>query len=295
MKILNFGSLNLDYVYMVDHFVSPGETTSSEKCDIYCGGKGLNQSIALARAGAQVYHAGCIGKGGEILKNKLCESGVDVRFISYEDCPTGHAIIQVDKTGQNCILLYDGANQAITENQVDRIIEHFEKDDILLLQNEINLMEYIMQKANEKGMKIALNPSPINEKLKEYPLQYVKYFLLNEIEGNEITGEKEPEKIVNELLKRYPDSGVVLTLGKEGVLYKDKNVQAQNGIYKVKVVDTTAAGDTFTGYFLASILENLTIQESLKRASLASSIAVSRKGASDSIPLNEEVMNSVLE
>lgn len=294
MKILNFGSLNIDYVYAVDHFVRPGETLSSEKLELHCGGKGLNQSIALARAGAQIYHAGSIGRDGEMLKNRLSENKVNTDFISYADCPSGHAIIQVDKSGQNCILLFGGANQAITEKQVDEVINCFEKDDILLLQNEINCMEYIMKRAFDRGMKIALNPSPINDSLKKYPFKFVKYFILNEIEGNEITGKTKPQEIAESLLESYPDSEIVLTLGKKGVVFYNKDKSLSHGIYDVKPADTTAAGDTFTGYFLASVLEGLDEETALKRASIASSISVSRPGASDSIPFRDEVLNSNL-
>lgn len=292
MRILNFGSLNMDYVYSVEHFVCPGETISSTKLEIFCGGKGLNQSIALARAGVQVSHAGKIGKDGEILTNCLEKEGVDISLIRQSDCPSGHAIIQVDQTGQNCILLYGGANQTVEANEVDAVLSEFRKGDILLLQNEINCMEYIMKKAYEKGMRIALNPSPMNSKIKSYSLEYVTWFILNEIEGTEITGEKEPEAIAGKLLARYPAASVVLTLGKRGVMYKDSHVTFKHGIYNVPVVDTTAAGDTFTGYFLACVTEGLPVDEVLKKASIASSIAVSRMGASDSVPRRREVEES---
>jgi ribokinase len=294
MKILNFGSLNIDYVYNVEHFVRPGETISSQELKTFCGGKGLNQSIAIAKAGALSYHAGCIGKDGEMLKEALQNNKVNTNYIEYADCPSGHAIIQVDKTGQNCIILFSGANNAITEKYVDKVLSNFEKDDILLIQNEINCIPYIMEKSYKKGLKIVLNPSPINEKIKELPLRYVSYFILNEIEGNEITGQTEAEKILDELLSRYPESSVVLTLGKNGVTYRDKNIYSKHGIYDVRVVDTTAAGDTFTGYFLALLTEGLAIEKILEKASIASSISVSRAGAANSIPLRNEVEESNL-
>ncbi len=294
MKIINFGSLNIDNVYKVEHFVRPGETISSQELNCFCGGKGLNQSIAIAKAGGKVYHAGCIGNNGEILKECLTDNHINCDYIETIDCSSGHAIIQVDKKGQNSILLYGGANQRITEKYVDSVLSNFDKGDILLIQNEINCISYIMEKVYEKGMKIVFNPSPINDKLKEYPLQYVSIFILNEIEGNEITGQTDTEKITNELLLKYPNSCVVLTLGKNGVVYHDKNKTAKHTIYDVEVVDTTAAGDTFTGYFLSLLVEGLSIEEILEKASIASSISVSRSGAADSIPFRTEVEESNL-
>lgn len=289
MRILNFGSLNIDNVYRVDHFVRPGETISSEKLNTFCGGKGLNQSIALARAGARVYHAGKIGKDGEMLLRCLKENGVDTSYIQIANCLSGHAIIQVDKSGQNCIILYGGANEDINESDVDAVLSGFKKGDILLLQNEISCIGEIIEKAHSKGMKIALNPSPIDHRIKGYPLQYITWFILNEIEGNELTGATDPEIITDELLKKYPGASVVLTLGKKGVLYKDNIRSVSHGTYNVRVVDTTAAGDTFTGYFLACMAEGLTVEVALEKASIASSIAVSCAGASDSIPGRQEV------
>lgn len=294
MKILNFGSLNIDYVYSVPHFVLPGETISSVKLQVFCGGKGLNQSIALARAGANVYHAGKIGEGGKMLLDRLNEDGVNTNLIIKTERQNGHAIIQVDKKGENCIILHGGANKEIDEKEADFILSHFEKGDLLLLQNEINCIKYIMESAYKKGLIIALNPSPIDENIKTYPLEYAAYFILNEIEGFEITGKKDSEDILNEMQKKFPNSKIALTLGKKGVVYRDKNIEATQGIFDVKVVDTTAAGDTFTGYFLSGIVNGLDIKEMLKRASMASSICVSRKGASNSIPLLDEVLKADL-
>lgn len=294
MKILNFGSLNIDHVYGVEHIVLPGETESSTSLDDFPGGKGLNQSIAAAKAGAKIYHAGMIGKDGTMLKKLLADSGADVKFVRVCDVPTGNAIIQVDSSGQNSIILYGGANKSISKEFVDEVIENFDSGGILLLQNEINNIPYIMKKAYEKGMQIYLNPSPITKELLEYPLELVKCFVLNEIEGKELTGKSDEQSITNGLLEKYPGCKVLLTLGKRGAVYKDAQNEYRHGIYHVKAVDTTAAGDTFTGYFIASIANNKSVQESLRLASIASSIAVSRHGAAVSIPLFEEVINSNL-
>ncbi len=294
MKVLNFGSLNIDMVYAVDHFVRAGETLSSDRLERFCGGKGLNQSVALARAGAEVLHAGCIGRDGGMLLDLLAASGADTRFVRQLDEASGHAIIQVDKKGQNCILLYGGANMQITEAFADQVLATCGKGDVLLLQNEINLLPYIVDKAYERGMEIALNPSPINDQLGKLPLDKIRYFILNEIEGRELTGEEAPEDILREFRRRYPNAVVVLTLGKSGAVYDDGHTRCRHGIYKVPVVDTTAAGDTFTGFFLTAVTSGQEPEEALRIASVASSLAVSRQGAAPSIPTMQEVLQADL-
>lgn len=294
MKVLNFGSLNLDYVYSVDHMVTPGETLASYGMNIFCGGKGLNQSIALAKAGVDVYHAGMIGEEGQILLDTCKEGGVKADYIKKTEGKSGHTIIQVDKNGQNCILLYGGANRSITKEYVNEVLSHFEKGDILLLQNEVNLLDYIIDCAYEKGMMIILNPSPYDDALDACDFNKISMFLLNEIEGGQVTGEKETDKILEKLKELYPNARVVLTLGGDGSVYQYKDEQYRQGIFKVKAVDTTAAGDTFTGYFISSIIEEMPVQKGLELAAKASAIAVSREGATASIPLKDEVMNSTL-
>ena len=298
MRILNFGSLNIDYVYAVDHFVRPGETLASARRDVFSGGKGLNQSVALARAGADVYHAGGIGKAdGLFLKKMLSDSGVHTEFIEEYETPTGHAIIQVDASGQNCILLFGGANRIQTPEFIDEVLSHFEKGDYLVLQNEINNVGYIMEKAHEKEMVIFLNPSPYNRDIDALPLSYVDCFLLNEVEAADICRVQRPDdsgELLAVLGKKFPGAKIVLTLGKNGVVYKDGHCIYRHGIYKVTVVDTTAAGDTFTGYFISCMARGMSPEDILKYASVASSIAVSRKGAAPSIPLFDEVKNAKL-
>lgn len=284
MNILNFGSLNLDYVYRVPHFVRPGETLSSVSMQTFCGGKGLNQSIALARAGAQVFHAGQVGPEGDILLQKLRDAGVDTSFVRAGSNVTGHAIIQVDAAGQNCILLHGGANREIDADFVTEVLRHFGKGDILLLQNETSALPSLLSTAAERGLRVAFNPSPFDDAIRSLPLQAVTWFLLNETEGQALTGESEPDAICTALLEKHPGSAVVLTLGPRGVLYRTWQTRQTFGVYPVPVVDTTGAGDTFTGYFLAGILAGLEAHETLRRASAASSLAVSHNGASDSIP-----------
>ncbi|MGD1816346.1 MAG: ribokinase [Pleomorphochaeta sp.] len=298
MKILNYGSLNIDYVYKVDHFVMAGETQSSLQRTIFPGGKGLNQSVALANAGADTYHAGAIGKeDGAFLKNLLSDSNVNVDFVREFDSPTGHTIIQVNKKGNNCILLYPGANHKQEEAYIESVFESFDKGDYVVLQNEINNIKFIMDLAHKKEMIICFNPSPFNEKISELNLNYVDYFLLNEIEAAMMCNcdlDTPKDQLIEILKKNYPSSKFVLTLGKAGVVYFDDKNSFEHGIYDVPVVDTTAAGDTFTGFFIASISNGVAIDEALRLASIASSIAVSKNGAAVSIPKIDEVKNSKL-
>ncbi len=289
MKILDFGSLNYDYVYGVEHVVVPGETISSRDMEIFCGGKGLNQAIAAARAGAEVHMAGMVGEDGQLFMDICKENGIDVSYLKQVPGKSGHAIIQLDKNGQNSILLYGGSNRKITKEYVDEVLTGFSKGDLLLLQNEINMLDYIIDKAYEKGMRILLNPSPYDEKLAACDLSKISVFLINEIEGEQITKEKEPEKMLDVLEEKYPGAGIMLTLGSKGSVYANKGKRYRQDIFKVKAVDTTAAGDTFTGYFAASVLKGMPMEEILRKCAKASAIAVSKKGASDSIPKEEEV------
>ena len=217
MKVLNFGSLNLDYVYAMDEFVQPGETRACLGRQIHCGGKGLNQSIAMARAGLPVWHAGIIGQEGGLLKETLAESGVHLDFLRQDDAPGGHTVIQVDSHGQNSILLYPGTNAAITREFVDEVLSAFGPGDVVLLQNEINLVPYIMEKAAERGLAIAFNASPFLG-VETYPLSLVRWLFVNEIEGGAISGETEPQAILQALRAKFPKTEVILTLGSDGSL-----------------------------------------------------------------------------
>ncbi|MDE6616197.1 MAG: ribokinase [Lachnospiraceae bacterium] len=292
MKVLNFGSLNIDYFYKVGHFVQKGETQASDMLNIYGGGKGLNQSVALSRAGAEVYHAGVIGTDGAFLKEILEEAGVNTTFTQeLQNVRTGHAIIQNDSAGDNCIILYGGANQEVTRELADNVIKEFGSGDWLVLQNEINEIPYIVEKAHEKGMKIVLNPSPVNNKIFEINLSYIDCFVLNEGEGQALAGVKaDGATLINKLGEKFPGAEIVLTLGERGSVYAGKEGVVWQDAYKADVIDTTAAGDTFTGYFMAGRMEGMSVKDALNMASKASALAVTRKGAAMSIPMKDEVI-----
>lgn len=295
MNVLCFGSLNIDYTYRVDHFVQKGETISSDSLQVFSGGKGLNQSVALAKAGVSTYHAGAVGTDGNFLLEMLNEAGVDTSHVKVlTKIRTGNAIIQNDKDGDNCILLYGGANQAITKEQADEVLSHFGAGDYLVLQNEINELSYIIEKAGETGMNIVLNPSPMDEKILALPLDAVNYFLLNEVEAGQILHMDSQEEtnmltLAEKLLLRFPKAHIVLTAGSEGAYYVDAKKQFKQDSFKVKVVDTTAAGDTFSGYFIAGLMTGLSEEAAMEQAAKAAAIAVTRPGAAPSIPSMEEV------
>lgn len=293
MRVLNFGSLNLDYVYQVDHFVQPGETLAASARAVKHGGKGLNQSIALARAGASTAHAGCIGEGGETLKAMLRDNGVDVSCLVSVPDMQGHTVIQVNQAGENCILLFGGSNQRVTPQQVRDTIRQFDPGDWLVLQNEVNLLPLIVEEGAARGLRIALNPSPYNEALRGVDLNKLTWLLVNEIEAEQITGESDPQQAWAALHAQYPRLSVLITLGSKGsmafhVTGGDTETICQPA-QRVQAVDTTAAGDTFTGYFIAGLMENMPLNLSMERASRAAAISVTRPGAADSIPLRNEV------
>ena len=248
MKVLNFGSLNLDYVYGVDHFVLPGETLDTLNRSVKCGGKGLNQSVALARAGAEVFHAGCIGEGGEPLKKLLDENGVNTSLLRKADDMQGHTVIQVNPAGENCILLYGGSNRCITETQIDETLSCFDEGDWLVLQNEINALPAIVDRASERGLRIVLNPSPFNSALDRVDFGRLSWLFVNEIEMEQASGETEPEKAWEVLHGRYPGLSLLVTLGGSGSIAwrtsEGKIECNRQEAVTVRAVDTTAAGDT---------------------------------------------------
>lgn len=293
MKILNFGSCNIDLVYGVDSIVRAGETISAFSMNQYPGGKGLNQSIALARAGANIYHAGCIGTDGEFLRKLLSDSGADTTYLHTVDARTGHAVIQVDKTGENCIFIYGGANAMITVEQVDSVLSEFDCGDFLLLQNEINHIEYIIKKAHKRGMNIILNPSPFNAVMENIDLNNIAYLILNETEASRIAGTNDPQEFAAWLAAHYSSLKAVLTLGKNGCVYIGDNSLIYQPAFEVKAADTTAAGDTFTGFFIATLCGNMKIHDCLRIASAAAAISTLKEGASPSIPTINEVDSTI--
>lgn len=290
MRILVFGSANIDRTYYVDHFAAAGETISADGMDVFCGGKGFNQAIALARAGGDVSFAGAVGEDGDLLRETLRKNGVDVRHLERVPGPSGHAVIQVTPEGQNCIMILAGANGSIGPEYADRVLDAFSEGDLVVLQNEISSVGHIIRSARKRGMQVALNPSPFDRRIEGYDLSLVDYLLVNEVEGKLLTGFSEPERIAEEVRRRYPNGNLVLTLGSEGALYAGRNGERFScGIYSAETVDTTAAGDTYTGFFLSGAAARGDVASAMRLAAVASGISVSRRGASASIPDISEV------
>lgn len=289
-KVLCFGSLNYDNVYEVNNIVCPGETIKSQGMKIFCGGKGLNQAIALSKAGAKVFVAGMVGSDGERLINEARKNRIDVSLIRQKDCESGHAIIQVDQNGQNSIIVHGGANQAITEEYIDEVLGEFSKGDLIVLQNEINFLNTIINKAHSMGMVVALNPSPVDDNILGCDIGKVDILILNEVEAEQMTGKQGYAAMLEGISAKHSGMKVVLTLGEQGSIYTDGKVEIRQGCYPSLVADTTAAGDTFTGFFLNSaVVEGKDVSYAMDIASRAASIAVSRKGAADSIPTADEM------
>ncbi|MDE6405804.1 MAG: ribokinase [Lachnospiraceae bacterium] len=291
MKILNLGSMNIDRVYSVEHYAQAGETIPAKTYGEFCGGKGLNQSIALARAGAEVFHAGCVGDDGDILLDTMAAAGVRTELIRESGEPSGHAVIHVDHEGQNKITIFGGANSDVTPAYIDEVLAHFSPGEMLLLQNEISNVPYAIEKGREQGMKVVFNPSPMGGDIGRCDLRKVDYLILNEVEGRQLAGTdaEDTQTILEKLRQKYPQTVLVLTLGSRGSCYADGKETFYQGIFPAKTVDTTGAGDTFTGYFLAGIAAGRPPREAMEYAALASAISVGRHGAAPSIPDGSEV------
>lgn len=288
-RVLNFGSINVDHVYTVEHFVRPGETLSCREYRQFAGGKGLNQSIALAQAGATVYHVGKVGVADIWLKSLLEKKGVDTSFVETINGPSGHAVIQVNSMGENAIVIVGGANQLMCESEVKRIVADFGPDDYALVQNEVNAVPQIIQSAKAKGLTIVFNPAPMTPQVLSYPLELVDILVVNETEARSLTGEIEPAAIYETLRHLYPHLSIVFTMGHKGATYFSPQVRFHQSAEKVHVVDSTGAGDTFIGFFMAELIKTNDPKAAVAFASRAAALCVTRRGASDSIPSRKEL------
>ena len=293
MNVVNFGSLNIDHVYAVDHFCRAGETIHTKSYTQNAGGKGLNQSIAVSRSGQKVHHAGLLGPEGTRLAELLSGSGVDLRYLKHTDVPQGHAVIQVQPDGQNCIFLYGGSNQAVTPQEIDEVLMQLNAGDYLLLQNEIANLTYLLRAAARRGLRVVLNASPISDELLNADLSGVNWLVVNEIECAAMAGCGDAQAGYETLKQRYPSLGILLTLGSEGSVSWKDGTEVRQCAYPVKAVDTTGAGDTFMGYFVGCLAQGMERQTAMQYASMASAISVTRPGAAASIPLMDEVRAAV--
>ena len=280
--ILNFGSCNIDHVYTVEAFVSPGETLSSRTYQTFPGGKGLNQSVAIVQAGGACSHVGRIGQEGEWLKGMLHSLGINTDFLTVSTEPTGHAIIQVNQDGENAIITHGGANHTMTQSEIDFALEGTKETDFVLIQNEIKNVSYIIERAKKKGLQVAFNAAPINKGVEDYPLDVLDLLFLNEIEAEQLSGTTGTAEMIRVLSKRLPETKLVITLGRAGSIYHFKGETLQQAAIEVaRIIDTTGAGDAFVGTFLAYFLQSERPQEALMEATKASAKCISRKGATN--------------
>jgi len=281
--IYNLGSINIDHIYRVPHFPAPGETLLSDSYSKGLGGKGANQSIAIARAGGQVVHIGAIGDDALWMRDMLAEAGADTAGIAVLKSATGHAIINVDAGGENNIVLYDGANTLVSEGQISAALATAKAGDWFLLQNEVNNGPFAAKLARAKGLKVAYVAAPFDADKVQKMLPFVDLLSVNEGEAAmvcEALGVSEDEIPVEKLL---------ITRGSAGISYRDGASRYTQAAFAVEAVDTTGAGDTFMGYFMAQLDGGKSPQEALRMAAAAAALKVTKKGTAEAIPLLEDV------
>lgn len=294
MKILIYGSVNIDNTFAVKEIVKPGETVSCEFTGKTAGGKGANQACAAGMASDgrfEVFFAGKADHEADFIFNKMEESGTSCKYVTFSDYGTGMAVIQVAEDGQNSILVCGNGNIHIEKHEIDSVLSNFSEGDCVILNAEINNLDYLINECSKKGMVIFFNPSPVNENLKNLPLEKASYLVFNEVEGAFFSGlnTTDYKAMSDALVKKYPNSKIVLTMGSEGAWCGDKNQSVYVPACKVKAVDTTGCGDTFLGFFAAEIMAGSSTETALSVAAKAASIAATRHGAMNSIPRYSEL------
>lgn len=295
--IYNYGSINIDYVYRVPHLVRPGETLASSGFRQVLGGKGANQSLALARAGGQVTHWGRLGQSDRWALEPLNRAGVGTAHIELAGEASGHALIQVDDAAENAIILYPGANHGFCDKHLRALTDSVIPGGWLLMQNECNAPERIMRLAADCGLSIAFNPAPLTEDVAALPLELCQVLFLNRGEAAalvECEAASDIETLLDTLTARLAGVEIVLTLGGDGVCYQHAGKRIALSAHRVDAVDTTAAGDTFIGYFMAARQRGDDIERALRLASTASALCVQKEGAAPSIPDAEEVESAMI-
>ncbi len=289
-KLVNLGSLCVDNVYRVANITGPGETVASVSHEVFPGGKGLNQSIAAARAGAAVEHFGCIGSDGLWLREALLAEGVGVAGLRVVDTPSGHAVIQVNDAGENAIVIAGGANRVLTHDDVGGALDRVDTGDWLLLQNEINDLDAVLGVACERGCRVAFNVAPVDGREQGYDLEGVALLIVNEIEAAALAGTDDRHAAVRALRGRYPEAEIVLTVGREGLTHEGPAGGLDMPAYAADAVDETAAGDAFIGYLMAGLIAGEPMAAALRLGAAAGALAVTKAGAASSIPRREDVL-----
>ncbi len=278
MAVYNLGSVNIDHVYRVPHLPEAGETLAATSFHSGLGGKGANQSIAVARAGGQVFHIGAIGADGGWLADQMAAAGADTRYLSVIDVPTGHAIINVDDAAENVIVLFTGANRALSKVMINEALTDASAGDWLLLQNETNLGVYAAKAAKAKGLRVAYAAAPFDAEAAAAMLPFTDLLAVNDIEAAQLSA------ALGVSAADLPVAQVLITRGADGATLQSGDTEISVDSFKVDPVDTTGAGDTFLGFFLAALDLGRGDKDALTFASAASAIQVTKPGAAAAIP-----------
>ena len=291
MTVYNLGSINADHLYGVPHLPRPGETLSAISFFTGLGGKGINQSVAAARAGSNVVHIGAVGPDGGWAIDQIAGYGIDTQLISTVDTPTGHAIVNVDQNGENAIVIFSGANNCQSIDQVKKALGRAGAGDILLLQNETTLQADAAKLAHERGMKVIYSAAPFSVEAIKAVLSYITVLMMNQVESEQLCAGLDTE------LSKLPVEEIIVTKGSKGVdwLQPKTGQTAHAPSFPVVAVDTTAAGDTFAGFFAAGIDQGHSVQDAMTFASAAAALKVTRKGTADAIPERAEVDDFLIE
>lgn len=283
MAIYNLGSINADHVYRVPHLPGPGETLAASSLQTGLGGKGANMSVAAARAGSHVVHIGAIGADGIWARNRLLEYGVDTRNILELSVPTGHAIINVDDAGENAITLFSGANQEVPEREIARVLSEAGTGEILVTQNETNGQLEAAKLGSKLGFRVCYAAAPFDAEAVKAVLPYLNFLILNAVEAEQL------ETALGVPIDTLEIEDIVITLGADGARWIGSGTDQHFDALKVDPVDTTGAGDTFTGFVLSALDRGLTMGQAISLAMRAAALMVTRMGTADVIPDLKEV------
>lgn len=280
MTIFNLGSINADLFYHLPHMPGPGETLAATSFHRGLGGKGANMSVAAARAATHVTHIGAVGKDGRWAVQRLLEYGVDTRHIAELDAATGHAIIYVDASGENQIVIHSGANRALGQGHVTAALAEAGPGDTLIFQNETNLQSFAAGLGRQKNMRVIYAAAPFDAQAVQAVLDRIDILVLNEVEAGQLV------EAQGRRLEDLEVADVIVTLGAEGCRHLDlrRGVDRHYPAIKVDPVDTTGAGDTFTGYLAAGLDRGMTKEQALQLAQRAAALMVTRQGTADVIP-----------
>jgi len=285
MTAWNLGSINVDLFYRLPHLPIPGETLPASSHETGLGGKGANQSVAIARSGATMNHIGMIGTDNSWMLDRLSGYGVDVRHVARAKASTGHAIIMVDELGENTIVTYAGANYAQLVGNIEAALGEAQPGDILALQTEVSHLAEAAQLARARGVFVVYSAAPFKPEIAKKMLPYVDLLVLNEIEAGQLAA------ALGTPVEDVPVPNMLITLGARGARWRDQGTGevTEAAAYPVEPVDTTGAGDCFIGYVLAGLDQGMERGAALRLGTAAAALKVTRAGTADAIPARDEV------